>query len=258
MTWRIASASAAGTSHILRGIPCEDSCSAFIERPASQPPMLAVFVSDGAGSAVHGGIGAELAIEAASGYFSWLHETSGSFLPNKKMAFDCLQHIRAKLIEAAEKRGISIRDFACTFLGVLTSTSSTVLLQIGDGGIVLDTGNGLELPIVPMSGEYANTTSFITDNNALEIAAVVELPKPAKKIAAFSDGIQRMALDMTSHQPYEPFFNPFFEILKKASEDQEALLGEELKSFLNSPAVNRRTDDDKTLVLAHISDSDSA
>jgi hypothetical protein len=230
MNWRIVSASTAGTSHVLRGQPCEDSCLAFIERPASQPPMLTIFVSDGAGSAVYGGKGANLAIEAASGFFKERHDTSGSFSPNHELALDCLRHIKAKLIEAAERDGCSVRDFACTFLGVLTSSTSTVLVQIGDGGIVVDTGNGLELPIAPMSGEYA----------------------------AFSDGIQRMALDMTSNQPYAPFFNPFFEVLEKASEDQEAQLDEELSLFLNSPAVNQRTHDDKTLVLAHISDSDSA
>ena len=31
-------------------------------------------------------------------------------------------------------------------------------MQIGDGGVVVDLGHGLQLPLTPMAGEYANMT----------------------------------------------------------------------------------------------------
>ncbi|EOD2289449.1 protein phosphatase 2C domain-containing protein, partial [Escherichia sp. TWPC-MK] len=50
--------------------------------------------------------------------------------------------------------------------------------------------------------------------------------------------------------PHVPFFTPFFNGLASATQEQLDLLPELLKQFLSSPAVNERTDDDKTLALA--------
>ncbi|EFC7107168.1 protein phosphatase 2C domain-containing protein, partial [Escherichia coli] len=50
--------------------------------------------------------------------------------------------------------------------------------------------------------------------------------------------------------PHVPFFTPFFNGLAAATQEQLDLLPELLKQFLSSPAVNERTDDDKTLALA--------
>ncbi|RXJ41071.1 protein phosphatase 2C domain-containing protein, partial [Escherichia coli] len=70
------------------------------------------------------------------------------------------------------------------------------------------------------------------------------------KVAAFTDGIQRLALNMLDNSPHVPFFTPFFNGLASATQEQLDLLPELLKQFLSSPAVNERTDDDKTLALA--------
>ena len=61
-----------------------------------------------------------------------------------------------RIYATADQQGAKARDYACTFLGVVASPSATLLMQIGDGGIVVDVGNGLEVPITPMIGEYAN------------------------------------------------------------------------------------------------------
>jgi hypothetical protein len=159
--------------------------------------------------------------------------------------------VREKIYAAADQQGAKARDYACTFLGVVASPSATLLMQIGDGGIVVDVGNGLEVPITPMTGEYANMTNFVTDQNAIGVLAVSVLPSRADKIAVFSDGIQRLALNMATNTAYEPFFIPFFTILATARKRQERYLKIALEQFLNSSAVNERTDDDKTLVLAH-------
>jgi len=133
---------------------------------------------------------------------------------------------------------------------VLSSPHATLVLQIGDGGVVLDVGSGLEIAVTPMGGEYANMTHFVTDDDALEVLATRVYAVPARRVAAFSDGIQRLALNLASNTPHEPFFAPFFDGLARVRPEQEAQLEAALRRFLASPAVNERTDDDKTLALA--------
>lgn len=250
VTWRVAAASAVGTSHIASGTECQDSCLALIEKVPDKPSLLTIFVADGAGSAIYGGVGAELAIEASSAFVG-NHYAQTEFALNQHLAKECVQAVRTRIYAAADQHHRKARDFACTFLGVLASPFATLLMQIGDGGIVVDVGNGLDVPIAPMMGEYANMTNFVTDENAIEVLAVATLPARAVKVAAFTDGIQRLALNMATNTAHWPFFNPFFTVLATATETQEDYLQAELVRFLNSPAVNERTDDDKTLALAH-------
>jgi hypothetical protein len=244
-------ASAVGTSHTSAGTGCEDSCLAQVETDPAKPPLLTIFVADGAGSAAHGGIGAELAIEAATAFVGKHYAQSSEFALNDQWAVECIQSVRARVYMEADQQGAKARDYACTFLGVVASPFSTLLMQIGDGGIVVDVGDGLEVPITPMTGEYANMTNFVTDENAIDVLAVATLPTRVDKVAVFSDGIQRLALNMATNAAHVPFFSPFFAVLATATAAQEDRLQTELARFLNSPAVNERTDDDKTLALAH-------
>ncbi len=250
MTWRVVAASAVGTSHTGTGAGCQDSCLAQVEANPGKPPLLTIFVADGAGSATYGGTGAELAIEAATAFVGQ-HNASTEFALNDHWAVECIQAVRAKIYAAADQQGTKARDYACTFLGVVASPFTTLIMQIGDGGIVVDVGNGLEVPITPMVGEYANMTNFVTDENAIDVLAVVALPTRAEKVAVFSDGIQRLALNMATNTAHAPFFAPFFAVLATATAAQEDHLQAELVRFLQGPAVNERTDDDKTLALAH-------
>lgn len=251
MTWRVVAASAVGTSHTATGAACQDSCFAQVETDAAKPPLLTIFVADGAGSAAHGGTGAELAIEAATAFVDQHYVQAVEFALNDNWAVECIQAVRAKIYAAADQQGAKARDYACTFLGVVASPFVTLLIQIGDGGIVVDVGNGLEVPITPMTGEYANMTNFVTDENAIDVLTVVALPARPEKVAVFSDGIQRLALNIPTNTAHAPFFTPFFTVLATASAAQEDHLQAELARFLQSQAVNERTDDDKTLALAH-------
>ena len=233
----------------MTGEPCQDSCWAQVDIPTSGTATLSIFVSDGAGSAKRGGQGAELAIEAAA---SFLVEklAQHEFALSDDFAVECVDAVRERIYAAAAQEGLTARDFACTFLGLISSKNGTLLFQIGDGGIAVDVGNGLEIPVVPMSGEYANMTNFVTDENAMGIMISKSFSEPAVRAAAFSDGIQRLAMNMVTNTPHEPFFTPKFNVLASVSEDQEDQVRNALEEFLSSAAVNERTDDDKTLALA--------
>jgi len=248
VNWRAVAASVLGTSHVATGDTCQDSCFAQVERSPDRQPLLSIFVADGAGSAVQGGKGAELAIEASAAFVLEKY-TLPDFALNDALAVECVMAIRERIYTQAEKQGLNARDYACTFLGVLSSSKGTLVMQIGDGGIVVDVGKGLQVPVVPMSGEYANMTQFITDDDAIDVLVSKVFPDIASKVAVFTDGIQRLALNMAANTAHEPFFAPFFKVLASATTGQEDQLQTALARFLNSDAVNERTDDDKTLAL---------
>lgn len=249
MSWRVVAASEIGTSHVANGTACEDSCWAQVDNLATGQPLLSIFVSDGAGSAARGGEGADLAIQAAADFLA-KKLGQGEFGLSDSLAADLVVAVRERIYAKADADGLKARDFACTFLGVLSSPLGTLVLQIGDGGVVIDVGSGLEVAVVPMSGEYANMTHFVTDDDAINVLATKAYADPVLRAAAFSDGLQRLALNMTANTPHEPFFTPFFSGMAKATPEQEDQLQALLVKFLGSSAVNERTDDDKTLALA--------
>jgi hypothetical protein len=148
----------------------------------------------------------------------------------------------------AVDQNIQVRDLACTFLAAVIFETHSLFLQIGDGAIVLHGANGYEPVFWPQSGEYLNTTNFLTDadfHNKLMIRVINEC---VEEFALFTDGIERLALRMSDCTAYEPFFRPLFESLRAAS-SADALF-EPLRQFLDSDRMNERTDDDKTLILA--------
>jgi Protein phosphatase 2C len=249
LSWQVVGASEVGTSHLAVGRSCEDSCWAQVAATASGIPLLQLFVADGAGSASNGGEGAELAIQAAADFLEKKLKLP-EFSLSDELATQCVMEIRDRIYAKAESLGLKARDFACTFIGVLSCKLGTLVLQIGDGGIALDVGQGLEVPVVPMSGEYANMTHFLTDENAINQMVTKQYSDIALRVAVFSDGLQRLALNMTDNTAHEPFFANFFKVLGASTLEQEEQLHSALVRFLQSPAVNDRTDDDKTLTLA--------
>lgn len=249
MSWRVIASSQPGTSHTATGKPCEDSCWAQVHQTAGGQPLLSVFVSDGAGSAKHGGKGADEAIQVAAKYLE-KYVAQVEFGLSDEWAVGCVTAIREHLYHMATVEDLPPREFACTFLGIVVLPTVALAFQVGDGGIVLDAGAGLELAVEPMSGEYANMTHFITDDEAVSILQSKVYHSQVTQVAAFTDGLQRLALNLATNTPHEPFFAPFFKVLSTVGQDREDELTAALVEFLNSERVNERTDDDKTLALA--------
>ena len=251
MNWNVVGSSVVGTSHTVNGKKCEDSCWAQVVASLEGKQYLSLFVADGAGSALKGGEGAEAAIQTA---VNVLQENINkpNYCLNEDSAVQIINAIRKQLVDLSEKNNLQMRDYACTFLGLISCSAGTLVFQIGDGGIVVDVGAGLHVSITPMSGEYANMTYFITDENAQAHVVCKSYPTIALRAAAFSDGLQRLALNFSNNTVHEPFFSPLFRVLSTTSALQETQLHAALVKFLQSDAVNSRTDDDKTLTMAYL------
>jgi hypothetical protein len=233
----------AGTSHRMRNVPCQDvfRCGTF--GPSAE--WLAVAVSDGAGSAAHSEVGAAL-VSAELLRRAELYEPA--VLATRDGMIELFTAARNALILEAQARDVRPRELACTAILALVGPDSATFAQLGDGVIVLGGEPECRTVFWPEPTEYANTTDFLTDERFADLIRFETTPGLITELAVLTDGLQRLALDFTAHKPYQGFFRPFFDRLR-AESDPEALR-EPFREFLNSPRVNDRTDDDKTLVLA--------
>lgn len=74
------------------------------------------------------------------------------------------------------------------------------------------------------------------------------MPRSPEAVGGFSDGLQSLCLDYAKRVPHEGFFLPMIQTLRGIKNASD--LNDPLKAFLDSDAVNERTDDDKTLIIA--------
>jgi hypothetical protein len=125
---------------------------------------------------------------------------------------------------------------------------AVVFSQIGDGAIVYRDGDGFTTAFWPQTGEYANTTFFLTSPDFEEKLAFRSLGQRVDELALFTDGLQPLALHYASRTVHAPFFVPMFDSLRRST-DIDNLEGP-LQQFLKSKPVIDRTDDDTTLMLA--------
>jgi len=256
MTWRVVQASSVGTSHIENGEACQDECLAgTFCAPDSEEYFLGL-VSDGAGSASHGRFGAEAACEKGRSVIErWVRKEVALSRLTLETVTSWVVAIRQHICQAADAKGVTPRDFACTLLGAVVGTKAAAFFQVGDGAIVIRDGDSFHPVFWPDAGEYANMTYFVTDEDALvHLRRKIWLSSRESslpgEVAMFSDGLQRLALVYESRTAYKPFFEPMFGTLRKVNPAACDMLSDQLALFLGNPKVNERTDDDKTLVLA--------
>ena len=154
-------------------------------------------------------------------------------------------------LEAERPLNVSVRELACTLLLAVVDESDSAFVQIGDGAIVRMDGGEYRPVFWPQSGEYANTTHFVTEADFAHHLKVFLRPADRdgfNELALLTDGLQRLALDYDARIGHGPFFFPLFQTLRRATDAME--LGQPLRLFLDSPLINDRSDDDKTLILA--------
>lgn len=243
MVWAALGESIIGTSHRARNVPCQD---AFRFRAfGSMDEWLVIVVADGAGSASHAEIGATLACDE---FVRRVEALDPEMLFTREGMTALFGDVRAALISEAEHRNVRSRELACTALLAVVGPSSAAFAQLGDGAIIIGQGHDHRVVFWPEPAEYVNATDFLTDDLFADFIRFETVADPIVEVAALTDGLQRLALDLTARTAYPAFFRPLFNELRTAA-DPESLL-EPFREFLDSDRVNERTDDDKTLILA--------
>jgi hypothetical protein len=239
--WRVIGASVQGTSHIKADVPCQDA-HAWAVLPDR---TLLAAVADGAGSAALAEVGARLAVQTALDCLQ--RDWPAQEQERQPFFTSALQAARERLEQEAEARECGLRDLAATLIVVAVSDELAVCAHIGDGATVLrDEAGALHLLATPQSSEYVNETTFLVSADYLSAAQFTVWHGRAQHVALFSDGLQRLALQMPLGKPHTPFFAPLFQFAAQAGENAD----EQLAAFLRSPRITARADDDLTLVLA--------
>ncbi|MEK7993207.1 MAG: PP2C family serine/threonine-protein phosphatase [Planctomycetota bacterium] len=238
-------ARAIGTSHLKANLPCQDrlACEALTGG------ALVAAVADGAGSAAIAERGAEVAVGSVIA-----HLKRG--LADKRTDFDhLLREAAASAREAiaaeADREGTALRSYASTLLAVVLTLDGGGALQIGDGVIVVSEGSDeWSWVFWPQRGEYANTTNFLTDDDAIHRLEIEVFPGVVTDIALMSDGLEPLAVNYASKTVHHPFFNGMFRPLFGAEGCAEiSALSASLEQFLSSERIGSRTDDDVSLIL---------
>ncbi|WP_338661291.1 PP2C family serine/threonine-protein phosphatase [Pararoseomonas sp. SCSIO 73927] len=250
--WRTAYASSIGTSHQKNGTPCQDAGGCRVVTGADGTEVLVVAVSDGAGTAKRSDVGSALVVESFLGRFAEAAAASPDLKAiDRDFVDEWFDDVRDAIGARAAQDGAEPNDYACTLLGAVVGPDAAAYVQIGDGAIVVssDEASGYSWIFWPQHGEYANSTYFITQDGA-ERVLQFDVQPAMDEIALFSDGIERLVLDMSARTVHGPAFRPIFEWLAGTEPDRSGAPAPGLVAYLGSDHVNRRTDDDKTLVMA--------
>jgi hypothetical protein len=162
---------------------------------------------------------------------------------------------QANLSLLARASGATMRDLACTLVTAVVGREGAVFFQVGDGVAIVGPRNEpadeFSWIFWPERGEYANTTTFLCDERLAEHVQYAATLDVIDEVAVLTDGIQNLVLDYKQHSAHGPFFRRMMGPLRARTEHGHvAPLTVALASYLDSPAINERTDDDKTLIIA--------
>jgi hypothetical protein len=251
--WRVAGASAIGTSHLKSGAPCQDAFKYGLYQSAHEGEVILLMASDGAGSARFSDIGADLACrEFTANLELYLADGNRVESLDSSSVRKWLDNVVEALTARATADEAPLRDYACTLLAAVLSRSHAAFAQVGDGAIVVREGPEDWCYIFwPQHGEYINTTRFITDASSLDQLEFTVTATPIHELAVFTDGIESLVLQYATNTVHSPFFNSMLSPVRALAQPGfDTTLSQKLSTYLSSPAICSRTDDDKTLLLA--------
>jgi hypothetical protein len=206
---------------------------------------------DGAGSAARGRQGAALVARIVS-LKARAHREAAIGAFSDDLIRSWLAEARQAVANAAATRQLAVRDFATTLVCAISDGEETLVAHVGDGAVVVQDAADQQWDVIswPSHGEYASTTFFVTDEPEPRLSVHRHLGR-LSALVAFTDGLERLALDFAGQRAHAGFFNGIVgPVAASSARGRDGALCAALARYLDGPAVNARTDDDKTLVVA--------
>lgn len=247
---QIYGSSVIGTSHIDVSKPCHDS---HYYQLFHNNQSIVACVSDGMGSASHAEIGSAL---ASNFVVDFLVEKVTLDMTDEEI-IDCLKEsyisTHERLKEEAEILELDIKDLNATLLVFVSLADGRQFgAQVGDCTAIGKDEEGNYFVIIEQQrGEYANLTYSVCNIDSVKKGDYFRVDALFPSVALMSDGIESFSVSSATNQPSELFFEPFFKAFENENYDSD-VVSTSLTRFLSSERINKKTDDDKTLVLIKI------
>ncbi|MCQ2741016.1 MAG: protein phosphatase 2C domain-containing protein [Alphaproteobacteria bacterium] len=238
---KIIAASIAGKLHVNKNSPCQDHFQ------YAQGKNLVAVVSDGAGSARYGKIGAK---NLCSRLCDLLR--NADFSKIEKEIADAVALVREgltfhRLNKTKDEKGLV--PFAATLVGVVCYQNSGLFFHIGDGAAIALKNKEEFIASRPENGNFSCETFFFTQPCWKENLRFTKF-KDAKNILLMSDGLTSFAFVPDFSDIEHKFIDPINSFL--SSEPSLSKAKKALVNTLNAPKAQRLNPDDKTLVWIEV------
>lgn len=242
-TGSIVATSITGPYHQSKGLACQDFFCCCIKKNRG----IAV-VSDGAGSAKYGKIGAKCICET-------LCQTLKTNLKTniKQQIIDAVEIARSRLMfhrlnKTKDENGLI--DFAATLVGVIYNQGKGLFFHIGDGaGIALFEEKNKFVISEPENGIFSSETFFYTMDDWKDSLRFTSFEN-AKNLFLMTDGVTGFALKKNSRDLEKAFLLPINTFLEQEKDIKRAQRA--LKNTLETQKAKALSQDDKTLLWIHI------
>ena len=253
--WRIATATAPGSSHLKDALPNQDAVACRLVEVGIGEIVVAA-VADGAGSAPRSDEGSRTAVDAAvativDGINRQPAAAFGERLA-ESLARDAVRQAKIAVERYGLRHNVPVRELASTLIVAFASDDLVTAAQVGDGAVIaFNIGSGEARTLCAAhTGEYANETTFITSRSEPDQIADVGHASghDYDVLALITDGLQNLALKMPEREAFLGFWNPMLNDL--AHTDEPEAVPERLHAFISGERVQSRTTDDVTIAIA--------
>ena len=237
---RVLSASIKGALHTQQQTPCQD-----YTLTAQDGRNFVAVVSDGAGSAKYGRIGAKVVCETLTSILKNIE-----FNDAKKAIPLALTIARSKLIRHRlnkTKSAASLIDFSATVVGVIYFKNKGLFFHIGDGAALAFHDDKYQKFTAsrPENGTFKCETYFYTMEDWKDSLRYTPFEN-AHTIFLMSDGLTTFSFSKDFQTIEKSFLQPISDYLTKEPCKAKAIRA--LTNTLSTPQASKLNSDDKTLV----------
>ena len=241
---QILSVSIQGALHRAKDLPCQDyHCSKKIKN------KLIAVVSDGAGSAKYGKIGAKIICETLCDLL-----IRSNIKNIRQNVIEAIKIARQKLILHRcnkSKSANNLMDFSATIVGVFCYKDKGVFFHIGDGAGLAFSKDQSENFIIsePANGAFSCETFFYTMEEWLDCLRFTFFEN-ANRIILMTDGVTDFVFADDFYQIRQKFLFPIIDYLEQETDPKAAKKA--LRNTLNDSRAQHINADDKTLLWAKL------
>lgn len=238
--WKSVCCEIQGVGHRKNNIPCQDKT---FELEKNGVHVIAL--ADGAGSARLSHYGAARLVKDASEHISNFFYEYINCDDGRKVKQTLLETFQKGLAEEARLRECDIGDLASTLLLAAVDKNHFILAHIGDGVIGMLDGDDLKVASAPDNGEFSNTTTFVTSNDAITSFRLFkgEL-KNKSAFVLMSDGTEQSLY----HKPSKTLANIVVKLMHRTCLIDKEKMRIQLEDAFTS-VISKNTQDDCSIAI---------